>query len=507
MSSSSLTHSPTATFTQLQGMSLWFTAFALAIANFVVVLDMTIANVSIPHIAGGIGISPREGTYVITSYAVAEAISVPLTGWIANRFGTVRIFSLGVISFGVFSILCGLAPNFLFLIVGRIFQGLTGGPLMPLSQTLLMKIFPAEKRMLGMAIWGMTTMIAPICGPIFGGIICDTWGWNWIFLINIPFALLCGILVWRALRLIDQPTRHSRVDFIGLILMILFVSSLQLILDEGHQMDWFQSKFIVLLSVIAFFGFIAFLLWELTQCDPIIDLSVFSFQGYTMTVLVISTTFGAFFASIVLLPLWLQTNMGYTASDAGYIMACHGLFGLLCTPIATHLAQKFDLRKIAGVAIIWIGIMTIARSFNTRDMDFWSIAIPLMLQGVAMPFFFIPLSNLALSSLQPEKISSGAGLMNFLRTLAGAFGTSVATTSWFNHARSTRHMMSGTLHVGDTLLPPALMEMLVDMESVMLSTNYLFFITGFAFFISASLLFFVPKSFANRVAHGKSAIH
>ena len=213
----------------LEGSSLIIAAMMLAASNFIVVLDMTIANVSVPHIAGGLAISSNEGTYVITSYAVAEAISVPLTGWLANRFGTVKVFAAGLLFFGVCSAICGLANSLGMLVLGRILQGLAGGPLMPLSQTILMSTFPQEKRMAAMAIWSMTTLIAPILGPIMGGYICDHWGWSWIFLINVPLAITCCFIIWSMLKPFETETMKSTIDVVGLVLLVLFVGALQLI--------------------------------------------------------------------------------------------------------------------------------------------------------------------------------------------------------------------------------------------------------------------------------------
>jgi DHA2 family multidrug resistance protein len=225
----------------LKGIWLVLGGLVLALANFIVVLDTTIANVSISHISGGLAVSPHEGTYVITSYAVAEAITVPLTGWLVSRFGSVKVFSISMILFGVFSVMCGLAHSLDFLILARVFQGLSGGPLMPLSQALIIQIFPKERRGMALALWSMTTLIAPVLGPICGGYICDNWGWEFIFYINIPIALFCAVFSYGLLKRFSNKVTKSKIDFVGMGLLVVWVAALQIMLDEGKNQDWFES--------------------------------------------------------------------------------------------------------------------------------------------------------------------------------------------------------------------------------------------------------------------------
>jgi DHA2 family multidrug resistance protein len=301
----------------LTGITLWLCGILLAMANFVAILDVSIANVSVPNIAGALGVSTSQGTWVITSYAVAEAIAVPLTGWLAMRFGTVRVFSVALIGFGIASLLCGISPTLETLVAARIVQGFCGGPLMPLSQTLLLTIFPKKLQPAAMGIWAITTLVAPVAGPMLGGTLCDNFGWGSIFLVNVPVAIGAGFLVWRVLFSQETKTVKARVDTVGLGLLVLWVGALQLMLDLGKERDWFESPFIIGLALTALLGFIAFLIWELTDANPIVDLRVFRHRGFSIAMVCMALMIGSFFAINVIGPLWLQNNLGWTATWAG----------------------------------------------------------------------------------------------------------------------------------------------------------------------------------------------
>jgi DHA2 family multidrug resistance protein len=302
----------------LTGATLFCAALLIGLGNFLVVLDTTIANVSVPTIAGALGVSSSQGTWVITSYAVAEAITVPLTGWLARKFGAQRVFLTCYISFAAVSLLCGLSTSLGTLLGARVLLGLVGGPIMPLSQMLLLRVFPKEKATLGTVLWAMTTLVGPVVGPILGGLICDSIGWSWIFFIKVPIAAAGGILLLGLLRGQPDPKYPAFIDKVGLGLLIVWVGALQIMLDEGRNHDWFASGEIRTLGIIAAIGFVAFLVWELTEKNPIVDLKVFRHRGFAAAATTYAVGFGGFFASIVLLPLWLQTNMGYTATWAGY---------------------------------------------------------------------------------------------------------------------------------------------------------------------------------------------
>ena len=486
------------------GGALVLTGVILALGNFMVVLDTTIANVSVPNIAGGLAVSPDEGTWVITSYAVAEAIVVPLTGWLAGRFGAVRMFLAAILGFGACSFLCGLAPSLGLLVLFRIMQGLCGGPIMPMSQTLLMKIFPPHQRAQAMGLWSMTTVVAPILGPILGGSLCDNIGWPWIFYINIPVVAAVAILGMRMLRPHETEIERRPVDVVGLVLLILFVGALQIMFDKGRELDWFGSPFIVALAILAAVGFAAFLIWELTDPHPIVDLRVFRHRGFTGAVITIGLAFGTFFSTVVLVPLWLQTNMGYTATWAGYVTGFGGVLAVVFSPIAARLMGRFDPRVLVSFGVGGFAVIALVRSQLSTDANFWTIALPFLAQGVTIPFFFIPTSQLALSSVLPREMASAAGLSNFLRTTSAAFATSIVTTWWADAGQRLHSDLAGRLDPRGALdtmqasgLSPAQavaqLDAITDGQSVMLATNQMFLLTCAVFLAAAAAIWLSPR--------------
>ena len=488
----------------LRGAQLALGTGILAMANFLAVLDTTIANVSVSNIAGSLGTSTSQGTYVITSYAVAEAISVPLTGWLASRFGPIRVFATCFILFGLFSLLCGMATSMNMLVLFRVFLGLCGGPLMPLSQTLMMRIFPKDKAHAAIGIWSMTTLVAPIMGPILGGILCDQYSWPYIFYVKAPFALLAGVMCWKLLRPFESKTLKLPIDKVGLVLLIVWVAALQVMLDEGKDHDWFESTRIVTLAIIAAIGFVAFLIWELTERNPVVDLRVFRHRGYRTSMLTLSLGFGAFFGITVLTPLWLQIYMGYTATIAGYSTAMMGILAVFLAPLIANLATKIDPRPMVFIGVLWLGGWTLYRSHANMDMTFWQISFPMFFQGIGMPLFFVPLTGIALGSVLAREMESAAGLMNFIRTLSGAVATSMVNTGWERETRYVRAELAGlTDRTGDTTQAMQMagageqskgtLEWLLQGQSVMVATNKIFMIIAVLFFVAAFAIWLAPR--------------
>jgi DHA2 family multidrug resistance protein len=489
----------------LEGGMLWVAGIVLALANFVAVLNMTIANVTVPNIAGALGAGSSQGTWVITSYAVAEAITVPLTGWLAGRFGAVRLFCISVLLFGAFSLLCGMSTSLGMLLGMRVLQGMAGGPLLALSQTLLLRIFPKEQSMQAMGLWAMTTLLAPVVGPVLGGWLCDNYSWPWVFLINVPMALLFGLIAWVLLKRFQDPAVVKPVDKIGMLLLIIWVAALQIMLDEGKDKDWFSSMEIRVLAITAVIGFISFLIWELTEKNPIVDLRVFRHRGFSSCMLVLALAFGAFFGLNVLTPQWLQYNMGYTTTWAGLVVAWGGLLSVVFSPIAAKLANRVDPRMLIFIGCLWLGLDTFWRAYATSDMSYWVICIPLFFMGVGMPMYYVPLTGLAMGSVNEEETASAAGLMNFVRTISGAIATSLVTTSWQNRSIIAHAKLADIVDPSGQVtstLPPGLsgqmvremLNNLVTSQSLMLATNGLMLVVGAIFIIASISIVLAPKA-------------
>ena len=489
----------------LTGWRLALAAFALGLANFVVVLDITIANVSVPHIAGGLAISPTQGTWVITSYAVAEAITVPLSGWLAARFGTVRWLIISMAGFGLFSLLCGVARTIELLIVFRIFQGLMGGPLMPLTQAMLTRIFPPEKIPMAMGLWAVTTITAPIVGPILGGTISDNWSWPWIFFINLPVVIICVMIFVRLLPPFESVRERKRIDIVGLMLLIVWVGAFQLMLDTGREYDWFGSPMIVALAIIAGLAFVAFVIWEWFDDNPVVDLRLLRDRTLSVSIIAISLGYGAFFGSVVLVPLWLQAILGYTATEAGYATAALGTFAVLVAPVAAALLSRVDARITISLGMVWLAVMTLARLGWNTGSSLWDLLWPMLLQGMGMPFFFVGLSTLALVSIPPERTASAAGIMSFMRTASGAIATALATTLWANFAAMSRTGLvplvgdgegaMATMRAGGMSEEQARMALanMVDAQASTIAMHDIFLVVAALFLAAAAIVWLIPK--------------
>lgn len=491
----------------LEGAMLWVGAIVLALANFLAVLNMTIANVTVPNMAGALGAGSSQGTWIITAYAVAEAISVPLTGWLSSRFGAIRVFSLSVFMFGIFSLMCGVSTSIGMLLAMRVLQGFAGGPLLALSQTLLLRIFPKEKSMQAMGLWAMTTLLAPVVGPVLGGWICDNYSWPWVYFINIPMALLFSVVAWKLLKRYEDPLVKNPVDKIGFMLLFIWVAALQIMLDEGKDKDWFSSTEICVLGVIAALGFVSFLIWELTESHPIVDLRVFRHRGFGASMFVLALAFGAFFGLNVLTPLWLQYNMGYNTTWAGLVVMWGGVLSVGFSPIAANLSNRVDARWLIFIGCAWLGCDTLWRAVATSDMDFWTICIPLLVMGVGMPMYYVPITGLAMGSVEESETASAAGLMNFVRTISGAFATSLVTTFWQDRSYQAHDQLASIVDPGGRLAAQIagaphmagqavreMLNMMVSGQSLLLATNGLMVSIAIVFFVAAVAIALAPKA-------------
>lgn len=417
-------------FPPLRGFRLVLLTIAVAVSTFMEILDMTIVNVSVPSIAGSLGVSPSEGTWSISSYMLAAAVVQPLAGWIGRRFGEVRTFVWSILLFVVFSALCGLATTMPMLIAGRLMQGLVSGPMMSVAQALLIRNYPVHLRGLAMGLWAMVVIIAPIAGPILGGTITDNLSWPWLFYINVPVGLLSAFVSWWVLKDRESHRMKVPVDAVGLILLVLGVGALQYMLDNGNDKDWFHSTEIVVAAVISVVALVLFVPWELTDRHPVVDLHLFRRRNFLVGSLAVSAGFFVFSGINVVYPLWLQSTLGYTATMAGYAIAPVGIFALILAPVVGKNIHRMPLRLASSIAFLIFGISMFWVSSLTDQADFGQLSLPRLVQGLGLSLFFLPLNQVALAGIPPAELASAAGLSNFLRTISGSFATALCIWMW-----------------------------------------------------------------------------
>ena len=506
----------------LKGNSLVLGTIALSLATFMNVLDTSIANVSLSAIAGDLGVSPEQGTWVITSFAVANAISLPLTGWLTQRFGQVKLFTASVLMFVLASLACGLAPSIELLIFFRIVQGFVAGPMIPLSQTMLLSSYPKEKAGTALALWSMTTLVAPVAGPLLGGWITDNISWPWIFYINVPVGIAAAAVTWSIYAKRETATRKIPIDGVGLGLLVLWVSSLQVMLDKGKDLDWFHSGMIVTLAVVAAFAFALFVVWELTEKHPVVDLRLFKSRNFTIGVVALTLAYGVFFGNLVLLPMWLQQYMGYTATLAGMALAPVGILAIVLSPLVGKNVAKVDVRILTTISFATFAIVMYMRSQFNAQVDFTTIMVPTIVQGAAVAFFFIPLVTLTLSGIEPAQMPSASGLSNFARITGGAIGTSLSTTIWDHRATQHHAQLAEHLSAYDPTTVQALAQMqaggmtqdqswaalnqMVNQQAAILSATDIFYASSILFVMLIGVVWLAkPKKAAGGGAEAAGA--
>jgi DHA2 family multidrug resistance protein len=405
-------------------------AVALALGTFMQVLDTSIANVSIPTIAGNLGVSADQGTWVITSFAVANGVTVPITGWLMQRFGVVRTFLTSVALFTIVSLLCGLSWSLASLVVFRVLQGAVSGPMIPGSQALLINVFGSERRTTALGIWSMTSLVAPIAGPLLGGYISDNYIWPWIFLINVPVGVFCIAVCWVTLKGQETATRKLPVDRVGLLLLFVWVGALQVMLDQGKDLDWYSSPLICALLVITLIAFAAWLIWELTEEYPAVDLRLFTSRSFTLGTIAFCLGYALFFGNLVLMPLWLQSFIGYTATWAGVVSAPSGVTAILASLLVGRLMGRIDPRVLGATAFAIFAASYFMRAGLTSDASLMAFIAPQLVQGFAIGIFFVAMLAVIFDGQAQENIPAASGLSNFLRITAGSFATSITTTMW-----------------------------------------------------------------------------
>src|SRR5262245_2099723 len=421
----------------------WLIAVSVMFATFMEVLDTTVVNVSLPHIAGSLSASIDEATWALTSYLVANAIILPMTGWLASTFGRKRLLMLSVVGFTASSFLCGLAPTLSALIIFRVMQGATGGALQPLSQAVLLEAFAPQDRGKAMGFWALGIVVAPILGPVLGGWLTDNYSWRWVFYINIPVGI--ASIVMTKLYIFDPPylrREGGAVDYWGIGMLTVGIGALQIVLDKGQQEDWFESNLIVALAVISAVTLIALVWHELTTEHPIVDLRVLKERSYAVGVFLMTVVGFVLYGSMVLLPIMLQTLLGYPPLQAGIAMAPRGIGSFFMMPITGLITGRFDPRKLLTAGLIVGGTTLLWLSWLNLQAGYWDIFWPQLIQGVGMSLLFVPLTTISMDRIPREKMGYATSLFNLMRNIGGSIGIATTGTMLARHSQSTTAMLT-----------------------------------------------------------------
>ena len=450
----------------------WLIAVVVAMAAFMEVLDTSIANVALPHLAGDLGASNDESTWVLTSYLASNAIVLPMSGWLAGLFGRKRFFLICIFVFTLSSMFCGAAPTLGALILFRVMQGVGGGGLQPMAQAVLADTFPPQQRGLAFALYGITAIMAPTIGPTLGGWITDSYSWRWIFYINLPVGILAMFLSYRLVE--DPPYLHlqrairRRVDYLGIGLLALGVGALQILLDKGQEDDWFGSSFIVTLTVITVTCLVSLVFWELRATDPIIDIRMFKIFSFATANLMMFMLGIMLFSSLVMMPQFLQTLLGYTALSSGLVLSASGVLLLFEMPLVGQLTTRFPAKYI--VCFGWL-LLAIAMYYSTMRIDllmsFRSAMWLRVAQSSGLGFLFVPISLIGYVGIPPDKGNNVSGMINFMRNIGSGVGTSMVTTLLARRAQIHQTMLSH--HT--TLYDPALRSQIAGLSNQLIHSG------------------------------------
>jgi DHA2 family multidrug resistance protein len=415
----------------------WLVAIAVMTSTFMEVLDTTVVNVSLPYIAGNLSATTDEATWALTSYLVANAIILPMTGWLANFFGRKRLLLASVMGFTVASFACGLAPTLPFLIVFRCIQGACGGGLQPLSQAILMESFPPQERGKAMGFWGLGIVVAPMLGPVLGGWLTDSYSWRWVFYINVPIGILSIFLT--SIFVFDPPyikrKEGAKIDYWGMGYLAIGISALQIMLDKGEEEDWFSSRFIVMLCVIAVVALVVFVIRELTTEQPIVDLSVLKIRTYATGVFLMTVLGFVLYGSTVLIPLMLQTLLGYPALNAGIAMLPRGLGSFIAMPAVGALLSKIKAHYLLVLGTVLGSFAMWQLSHLNLDVGYWNFFWPLIIQGLGMGCMFIPLTTITNDPIPLEKMGNATSIFNLMRNIGASIGISIVQAIHTNHVQ------------------------------------------------------------------------
>ena len=507
--------------THFRPPNLALTTVGLSLATFMQVLDTTIANVSLPTIAGNLGVSNDQSTWVITSFAVSNAIALPLTGFLTRRFGEVKLFVWATLLFSLTSFLCGISQSMGMLLLFRTLQGAVAGPMYPITQSLLIGTYPAEKRGMALALLSMVTVVAPIAGPILGGWITDNYSWPWIFFINVPIGIFASMVVGNQLRGKLEKLERPRVDYVGLITLIIGVGALQIVLDKGNDADWFRSNFIIIMSIVSAIALAVFLIWELTDKEPIVDLRLFRHRNFSAGTLALVLAYAAFFAINLLVPLWLQQTLGYTSTWAGFAAAPLGVIPILLTFFVGKYATRMDLRLLAAASFVVMGFTCFMRSDFYTQVDFYHVAMAQLWQGLGVALFFMPVLTILLSDLQVNEIAAGSGLSTFLRTLGGSFAASITTFMWSRRASIHHEQLAEHVNPYNPTAQAALEQLghgnvqrgagvindMITQQAFQFSFNEIFHVLGWIFLGLIVVIWLAKPPFAPKAGASTSGGH
>src|SRR5471032_1729383 len=428
--------------TEEKHVNPWLIAVAVMFATFMEVLDTTVVNVSLPHIAGSLSSTIDEATWALTSYLVANAIILPMTGWLASMFGRKNLLMLSVIGFTAASFLCGLAPTLGTLIFFRILQGATGGALQPLSQAVLLEAFAPQDRGKAMGFWALGIVVAPILGPVLGGWLTDNYSWRWVFYVNIPVGI--ASLVMTKMYIFDPPYLRQearRIDYWGIGMLAVGIAALQIVLDKGQEEDWFSSHMIVILAILAAVTLGAFIVHELFTEDPVVDLRVFKERSYAVGVFLMTVVGFVLYGSMVLLPVMLQTVLGYPPMQAGIAMAPRGIGSFFMMPLTGLMTGRFDARKLLTCGLLVAGTTLLWLSHLNLQAGYWDIFWPQLLQGVGMSLLFVPLTTVSMDPIPRERMGNATSLFNLMRNIGGSVGIAVTGTLLGRHQQALTSML------------------------------------------------------------------
>ena len=448
------------------GVNKWIITASVMIPTMIEILDTSVANVALTHIQGTLSAGQEEVTWVLTSYLVANAVVIPMSGWFARLMGRQRYLIGSMIVFTISSLLCGASTTLPQIILFRVIQGIGGGGLQPMSQAILMETFPPRERGLAMAIFGMGIVLGPILGPLIGGYLTDNLSWHWIFYINLPVGILAMFMVYNFVH--DPPyqqrmVKGEKVDYVGLALLCLGLGSLQIVLDKGQLEDWFNSDLILVLSFVAAVSLVLLVFWELRQETPVLDLKIFKNLSFATGNVVMFFGFFSFFGSIVLLPIYLQKLLGYTAVDAGLVLGPSGAVTLLVLPMVGKATERVDARLLLAIGLMINAYAVFYMSGFNLHIDFRTAAMGRVVQGFGMPFFFVSLSYATMAYVPNQQMNNASAIFNLLRNMGGSFGVAFVTTilarrAQFHQSRLVDHL---------TAFNPAFTSRLEELKSVL----------------------------------------